>query len=114
MIEHRGCDKQVRDRVSAEPSLIGHSHSVRGAIHCLIYDFTNARIFRIRPFANFPLTCVYCGSAMFLWEEKRRRLTYVPPVNAAAASTVENYEASNKIIRRQGTDGENYQTDNYA
>jgi hypothetical protein len=33
MIEHRGCNKQVRDRVSAEPSLIERSYSVRGAIH---------------------------------------------------------------------------------
>jgi hypothetical protein len=35
MIEHRGCNKHVRDRVSAEPSLIEHPS-------CLFYDFTNA------------------------------------------------------------------------
>ena len=33
MIEHRGCNKQVRNRVSAQPSLIKHSHSVRDAIY---------------------------------------------------------------------------------
>jgi len=35
-------------------------------------------------------------------------------MNAAAASTVENYGEGNKIVPRHGTDEENYQTDNYA
>ena len=29
MIQHRGCDKQVRERVSNDPGLVGHSHKVR-------------------------------------------------------------------------------------
>jgi hypothetical protein len=33
MIEHRECNEQVRDRVCAEPSLIEHSHSIRGVIY---------------------------------------------------------------------------------
>jgi len=75
MIDHRACNKQVRDRASAEPSLIEYSHSVKGRTILPVYDFTNARIFRIRPLVNFPLTCACCSSAKFLWDEERRKLT---------------------------------------
>jgi hypothetical protein len=73
----------------------------------LLFDsFTSARIFRVPPFGNFLWTCAYYSSAMFQWDEKQRRLTYTPPVNAAAASTVENYGENDRIIPRYGTMGE--------
>jgi hypothetical protein len=33
MIKHRGCDKHVRERVSDDPGLVGHSHKVREVVY---------------------------------------------------------------------------------
>ena len=75
MKKHRRCNKQVRDRVSADPSLIEYSNSVRDAINLAFGGLTNARIFSIRPLANFPLTCVCCSSAMLHVMGERGTLT---------------------------------------
>ena len=94
MIDHRRCNKYVRQRVSDKPDLIRYSHSVR-EVNRLVYLMNLP--FRLSPGHYVPSRARVDKRGMSAamrhvpCDVKLRRLTVIPLASAPDALTMESY-----------------------
>src|SRR6267142_300560 len=92
VIKHCGRDKHIRDGAPDEPGLKGYSHFVREV--CIFAYLVTLPMRGSSGFVLWQISRGYVTAAcepMFCVWRKRRRLTYVPPMNAAVAPTIEDW-----------------------
>ena len=100
IIDHRRCNKYVRQRVSDKPELIMYSHSVREANrHAYLMDLqlSASGSHLLMSQRDYHL-CVSAGVGHVPCDVKIRRLTMKPFSNAPNAPTMESYEENDEVI----------------